>query len=130
MEIAAQKFPEIKQMHLYTSLPDELMNDPRWATHVKAKVRGRGYWFWKSALANMLLLKGVLRDGDRLLYVNTDSMDMMGELIKVSNGDKTDADLILQSQSHCEHAWSKGDIFELFGSTWDDPHYGLTQQPK
>ena len=26
--------------------------------------------------------------------------------------------------------WTKGDIFQRFGTTWDSLHYGLTQQPK
>ena len=26
--------------------------------------------------------------------------------------------------------WTKGDIFQRFGTTWNNLHYGLTQQPK
>ncbi|CAE8611294.1 unnamed protein product [Polarella glacialis] len=124
----AQTAPEITQVHVYTKLPEEIMSDARWATHVKPKVRGRGYWFWKSALANLLIAKNVIRLGDDLLYVDTDSIGMMKHILKISKSDKSD--VIIASQSHCEHVWTKGDIFEQFGTTWDDPHYGLSQQPK
>eukprot|EP00913_Durusdinium_trenchii_P004047 g3749.t1 len=39
-------------------------------------------------------------------------------------------DLVLAAQPHCEHVWTKGDIFQRFGTTWNNLHYGLTQQPK
>lgn len=124
----ADTAPEINERHLYTSLPDELMNDPRWQTHVKPGVRGRGYWFWKAALSRMLLSQGVFQLGDELLYVDADSMPMMKHIIRMRS--RHPEDLILAAQPHCEHVWTKGDIFQRFGTTWDSLHYGLTQQPK
>ncbi|CAK9092030.1 Uncharacterized protein SCF082_LOCUS43323 [Durusdinium trenchii] len=128
MRQEADTAPEIQERHLYTSLPDELMNDPRWQTHIKPGVRGRGYWFWKAALSRMLLSQGVLQIGDELLYVDADSMGMMKHLIKMRSRFKED--LVLAAQPHCEHVWTKGDIFQRFGTTWNNLHYGLTQQPK
>lgn len=128
MDKEANTAPEIDERHLYTRLPDELMNDPRWQTHVKPGVRGRGYWFWKAALSRMLLSQGVLQLGDELLYVDADSMGMMKHIIRMRGNHKED--VILAAQPHCEHVWTKGDIFQRFGTTWDSLHYGLTQQPK
>eukprot|EP00439_Symbiodinium_sp_Y106_P039235 s1592_g4.t2 len=128
MKKEADTAPQIQERHLYTSLPDELMNDPRWQQHVKPKVRGRGYWFWKAAISRLLLAKGVLQLGDDLLYVDADSMPMMKHLIRLSAMHKQD--IIIAAQPHCEHVWTKGDIFQRFGTTWNDLHYGLTQQPK
>eukprot|EP00434_Breviolum_minutum_P019611 symbB.v1.2.017298.t1/scaffold1343.1/size124258/7 len=78
----ADTWPEINERHLYTSLPDELMNDPRWQNHVKPGVRGRGYWFWKAALSRMLLSQGVFQLGDELLYVDGDSKTMIKHIIR------------------------------------------------
>ena len=33
-------------------------------------------------------------------------------------------------QLFSHEVWTKGEIFERFNTTWDNPHYGLTQQPK
>eukprot|EP00435_Cladocopium_sp_Y103_P075843 s5_g66.t1 len=143
------------------SLPDELMNDPRWQTHVKPGVRGRGYWFWKAtqnsgegalscALKDVVVTgrrqaafelrsrmstqikwrvqtgdpacAEVLQLGDELLYV---ALLMCCGLLRYQG-----PDVILAAQPHCEHVWTKGDIFQRFGTTWDSLHYGLTQQPK
>eukprot|EP00913_Durusdinium_trenchii_P004048 g3750.t1 len=94
MRQEADTAPEIQERHLYTSLPDELMNDPRWQTHIKPGVRGRGYWFWKAALSRMLLSQGVLQIGDELLYVDADSMGMMKHLIKMRSRFKEDLAMV------------------------------------
>ena len=52
--LAAASRTELWRAHLFAALPQELMEQPRWVTHVRA-TRGRGYWFWKPALLNMLL---------------------------------------------------------------------------
>eukprot|EP00930_Biecheleria_cincta_P086449 TRINITY_DN75729_c0_g1_i1.p1 TRINITY_DN75729_c0_g1~~TRINITY_DN75729_c0_g1_i1.p1 ORF type:complete len:456 (-),score=76.85 TRINITY_DN75729_c0_g1_i1:2-1369(-) len=129
MEKEGKAAPEIDEMHLYTKLPEELLADPRWATHIQPKVRGRGYWFWKASLTRLLISQGAIQLGDDLLYVDADSMPMMKHLIRLGKIHKN-YDLIIPSQPHCEHVWTKGDIFARFGVTWDNPHYGLTQQPK
>ena len=35
-----------------------------------------------------------------------------------------------QTDAENPEVWTKGDIFQRFGTTWDSLHYGLTQQPK
>merc|ERR1712206_44582 len=37
-------------------------------------------------------------------------------------------DFWIRAQTLCEHEWTKGDIFERFGTKYDDRHYGLTGQ--
>eukprot|EP00439_Symbiodinium_sp_Y106_P038878 s680_g4.t1 len=124
----AGNYTQIDAAHLYDRLPDELMNDPRWKRHVPSQVRGRGYWFWKAALSNMLLYKGEMQLGDDLLYVDADALGELDHLLKMR--EETTEDVVIRKQPHCEHVWTKGEIFERFNTTWDNPHYGLTQQPK
>jgi len=89
----------IKHSHIFYDLPDEIQNDPRWAKHVvcpkslsNLKIasrwnvsnlsaytarflscpRGRGYWFWKPAIVNMLVRTGVVRNGEFIFYVEAD----------------------------------------------------------
>merc|ERR1719356_1763099 len=80
---------------------------------------------------NMLLRKGIIRDGDAIIYVDADTYGKGETLAKWAQAHKeTEWDVIISPQPHCEHVWTKGDIFKRFGTTWDNPHYGLTQQPK
>ncbi|CAE7595713.1 unnamed protein product, partial [Symbiodinium sp. CCMP2456] len=85
-------------------------------------------WRGEAALSNMLLDKGEMQLGDDLLYVDADALGELGHLLKMR--EETTEDIVIRKQPHCEHVWTKGEIFERFNTTWDNPHYGLTQQPK
>jgi len=114
----------------YTALPDNLMNNPKWKEHVQPKLRGRGFWFWKPALANHLLAQTDLgiKNGDILIYVDGDTPDTLSRLVNTAKNQSGSWDMLVERQGWCEHMWTKGDIFEHFGVKPRDPHYGKTQQ--
>jgi len=129
MEYARKCGIETNHTLTYTALPDYLMNDPTWKKHAQPKLRGRGYWFWKPALANHLLSQTDLgiKDGDILIYLDGDEADQMKRLLNVS-ANNASWDMVVENQIYCEYQWTKGDIFKHFGVKPEDPHYGRTQQ--
>lgn len=143
----AANIPQISHHHLFQGLPGELMQDPRWAPHIGHFVRGRGFWFWKSALFNFLVRNGTIQDGDAVIWADPDDVRLMAyfdqpqywpDQLACFTGQNLD--LYVKSQWHelceshcakrdlCESHWTKGDIFERFNTTWDDPQYGHTEQ--
>mmetsp|Transcript_125459 Transcript_125459/g.222326 ORF Transcript_125459/g.222326 Transcript_125459/m.222326 type:complete len:336 (+) Transcript_125459:82-1089(+) len=115
----------------YSALTDDLMKNPKWKQHVEPQLRGRGFWFWKPALANHLLAQTDLgiKDGDIFIYVDGDTPDTIQRLVPLANNQSGSWDIVVERQDpHCEYNWTKGDIFEHFGVKPQDPHYGKTQQ--
>jgi len=134
LSAAASQVPIIRHHHLYQGLPRELLESKRWAKHVVEGVRGRGYWFWKPALVNLLLKKGTLQLEDTVIWADADYSrafedPRISELWPVFLANNS-WDIFAQSQKFCEASWTKGDIFKHFGVHWSDPHYGLTTQMK
>jgi len=146
--------PVFTQRHIFGKLPDEIYNDPKWAKHVQERpfVRGRGYWFWKSALFNHLVKQGIIKNGDMVVYVDADSaafvdVDCGGCMNetewreRLALFDEKSLDMFVERQPKgrqfvrhegkfdvCEYTWTKQDIFEKFNTNWDDPQYGRTMQ--
>lgn len=120
----------IHEIHAYRTLPPELMEDLRWKNHVVPHVRGRGYWFWKPAITNLLLEKGTIKDGDIVVWVDADSNIATRGTFLAQQNDKRGCDFLIQRDGGCEYVWTKGDIFAEFGVTPDDAQYGRTAQPK
>lgn len=120
----------IHEIHAYRTLPPELMDDLRWKNHVVPHVRGRGYWFWKPAITNLLLEKGTIKDGDIVVWVDADSNIATRGTFLAQQNDKRGCDFLIQRDGGCEYEWTKGDIFAEFGVTPDDAQYGRTAQPK
>lgn len=122
----ALRYPEVKGLHLYTSLPPEIVT--KWSKHLELE-RGRGYWFWKSALVNLLLRNKELRDNDCLMYTDGDySYVQAGNGVRLCQSMTDDLVLLRLPSIYCEHAWTKGRVFQEFKVPWNDSHYGLTVQ--
>jgi len=130
MEAARQSGIEPNHTFTHSALPDYLMNNPKWKAHVEPGVRGRGFWFWKPALANHLLAQTEtgIKDGDILIYVDGDGSGKVEQLAALSGKDSGSWDIVANQQGYCEYQFTKGDIFETFGVKPQDPHYGKTQQ--
>lgn len=128
--LAAALRTELWRAHLFAALPQELMEQQRWRTHLQAR-RGRGYWFWKPALLDLLLRRGAIRDGEIIVYADADASDLVEYAAQMAL-DRTVApwDVIVHSQSRCEFQYTKSDLFDAFGVGQCDAHYGLTEQPK
>jgi len=129
-EAARQSGIEPNHTFTHSALPDYLMNNPKWKRHVEPGVRGRGFWFWKAALANHLLAQTEIgiKDGDILIYVDGDGSGKAGHLASLSESESDSWDIVTNRQAYCEHQYTKGDTFEHFGVKPQDPHYGKTQQ--
>ncbi|CAE8648030.1 unnamed protein product [Polarella glacialis] len=82
----AEKNPRIDQLHLYTILADEFMSDPKWARHGLPNVRGRGFWFWKPALVNLLMSKSIIAENDTIAWVDADAVAACRSSQKLSPG--------------------------------------------
>lgn len=132
----ADKIPSISRAkRLFDYLPAELLRDPKWARHLKDS-RGRGWWFWKAALVNLLLQNGTIAEGDAVLWADGDLR--AGHLGTAEQWEKAlqvtwspqGLDFIIAAQPACELQWTKGDAFKKFNTTWDDPQYGLQAQPQ
>ena len=128
--LAAATRTELWRAHLFAALPQELMEQQRWRTHLQAG-RGRGYWFWKPALLNLLLRRRAIRDGEVIVYADADVGDFVEHAVQMALGlIVAPWDVIAHHQSRCEFQYTKGDLFDAFGVGSCDAHYGLTEQPK
>lgn len=110
---------------LFNTLPEEIRHDTKWSKHTIPGLHGRGFWFWKPAILNVLLHRGILSNGDHVINMDTDMPHFLPRLCREDTG----ADISVVEQPHCEHQYTKGDVFEKFGTRWNDPQYGLTRQP-
>ena len=128
--LAAASRTELWRAHLFAALPQELMEQRRWRTHLRAG-RGRGYWFWKAALLNMLLRRGAIRDGEVIVYADADANGFIQRVAQTALA-RAGApwDVMVHEQPRCEFQWTKRDLFATFGVGACDAHYGLTEQPK
>ena len=128
--LAAASRTELWRAHLFAALPQELMKKPRWEAHLQAG-RGRGYWFWKAALLNMLLRRGAIRDGEVIVYADADTNGLIARVAQTALARAAAPwDVMVHEQPRCEFQWTKGDLFDAFGVDSCDAHYGLTEQPK
>lgn len=132
--IATKYSDRINEKYIYTYLPEEIRNDPKWSTHIVPGLRGRGYWFWKPAIMNMLIRTGVVSDGDNIIYMDGDfesaHIDHLIEAGSRRHESGAMFDVQLFFQRHCEYTWTKGDVFAKFGVNWTNPHYGMTRQAR
>lgn len=125
---------QVHAAYLYSGLPVEIRSNPKWSSHVVPQLRGRGYWFWKPAIINMLLEKGNIRFGDYVIYMDSDleaSKVITSAIQRINASMSLNASfdiMVARMQGYCEHRWTKGDIFARFGVHWSDPHYGPTRQ--
>ncbi|CAK0825041.1 unnamed protein product [Prorocentrum cordatum] len=125
----------IDRVHTYTELPPELLGDARWEKHLNAS-RGHGFWFWKVALANLLLKSGRICDRDVLIYTDSDfacfAKPQFDAYIQgvVSLLEATSVDMVVQPQPEklMERKWTKGDVFRRFGTDWRSYEFGGSAQ--
>lgn len=117
----ASKF--FDEVHVFTELPDYLLNDTRWARHVR-QARGSGYWFWKAALARKVF-ESSMNMGDVLVYMDSGcelgNMRAWGPILKNLCGH----DIVAFGLTGLEATWTKGDLFKRFHQGFDDTPYGL-----
>merc|ERR1719221_188419 len=111
----ATAYPFVKHF-LYQGLPSDILNDSKWERHVKED-RGRGYWFWKSALTNRLLKRGEISDGDIVVWFDADkgpkvwgSKEDWAEVLRGNFNE----DFLVAEQKWRECDWTKGDIYTEF----------------
>ncbi|CAE8632431.1 unnamed protein product [Polarella glacialis] len=108
MAAVAAQYPIINETHLFTRLPDTISSDPRWARHIQPGIKGRGFWFWKPAIINMLLKEGLVNDGDHVIYLDGDTSHFMQRILDAASDE---IDFQTYWQEHCEYSWTKGDVF-------------------
>eukprot|EP00928_Gymnodinium_smaydae_P064665 TRINITY_DN4794_c0_g1_i1.p1 TRINITY_DN4794_c0_g1~~TRINITY_DN4794_c0_g1_i1.p1 ORF type:complete len:366 (-),score=29.53 TRINITY_DN4794_c0_g1_i1:176-1225(-) len=124
----------IPQNHTYTyfGLPDAIMKNPKWTKYVEPKLRGRGFWFWKPVLVNMLLQDEYIgvKENDVIIYTDADVTGMIKDFTQVvEESPGNQFDVVVARHPYCENTWTKGDIFKEFGVDPDgDPHYAKTMQ--
>jgi len=137
LEEQADKVPLIQRRHIFHDLPAQFLTDPKWAKHL-AMGRGRGFWFWKAAIVNLLLDNGTIADGDTMIWADGDigtkgtrlgSQELWTKALS-DIWSPEGMDFYIAHQGYCEFHWTKGDIFDKFGVDWNDPQYGLQNQPK
>ena len=128
----AQHYWLIDKVHTFSALPEELLHDGRFRRHIALGTRGRGYWFWKPALSLLLVRQGAIRDGDTLLWADGDltMRKLSHAVLVVPSMRNRSLDFHIELETHCQHQWTKGDLFHRFGVVWNDPHYGFTCMPR
>ena len=115
--------PETAEIVSYTSLPEELTNDPTWKLHVDSlhgriqgqpfPGRGGGYWFWKPLLLKRHL--DSLQDGDFLIYSDSDMLDFFSWLpLLLETMVEWNSNLALYQLPYLEQEWTKRDVYQEF----------------
>jgi len=139
---AAEGIPGITNQLLYNSLPAEIQHNPKWSRYVADGLRGRGYWFWKPAIVNMLLNQSKIRDGDTVIWLDGDvdprRLASPGTWERALKSDfdwyvlgaeaAKCCDTLAKSCKCAERNWTKGDIFKHLSVGFDNPQYGPPQQ--
>jgi len=125
----AQHIPDLKQ-HLFKILPNEILENPKWVKHITPHMRGRGYWFWKAAIPNLLIKNGTISDGDVIVWLDADAWGNLPDFYRAAYKGLVaeDNDFVTVRGGFCERDFTKGDIFHRFGVTSDHPHYGWGEQ--
>lgn len=129
----SRRAPRFTEHHLFQGLPEVITSNPKWSRHISNFTRGRGYWFWKSALINLLLEQGKIKDGDVAVWHDPDEpayfLNTFYDPADWSNLlTKGEWDIFLKPEGACERHWTKGDIFRKFNVSWGDAQYGTTMQ--
>lgn len=125
------RVPCFTEHHMFQGLPQVITSNPKWSRHISKSTRGRGFWFWKPALINLLLEQGKIKDGDVAVWHDPDETAYFGfyghedwsNLVT-----KSTWDVFLKPEGACERHWTKGDIFRKFNVSWGDAQYGTTMQ--
>lgn len=131
-------FSDPANLHFYSKFPDWILKDKTWIKHLEyrnktrpASSKGSGYWFWKPLLIDHHLHSKAVRDGDFVIFSDSDRVDFLswiGLLIETMIIQK--ADLAVEQMSFLERQWTKGDAYKYFcqisGPPSDDREDGKT----
>ncbi len=82
LQAEAEKLPVTQ--HVFRSLPQEIMTDAKWSNYVAPHMRGRGWWFWKAAIPNLLMKQGSIRDGDLIMYADGDHAESLSKFYNMA----------------------------------------------
>lgn len=110
------------------AFPKDIMHHPKFVTHRQfftnsshESKRGAGYWFWKPLMILRVLKK--IPDDSILVYSDPDRPDVLiylADLIETMVQRNHDF-AIEQWRRNREYTWTKGDIFQHFNVSYNDP---------